>query len=144
MGQSIKKYVKDDVTIVWQPDKCIHSKLCWTGLREVFNPRARPWVNIEGADKERILEQVAKCPSGALSYIFNSENSMEQESSEKQGISVEAIKNGPLMVYGDLRVKDKDGNEVNKTKATAFCRCGASSNKPYCDGSHRKVGFSDE
>jgi CDGSH-type Zn-finger protein len=48
------------------------------------------------------------------------------------------------MVYGKLTVKDSKGNETTKNKVTAFCRCGASSNKPFCDGTHIKVGFRDE
>ena len=54
---------------------------------------------------------------------------------------VEAMSNGFLLVYGNLTVKDKEGNETKKNKVTAFCRCGASGNKPYCDGSHVKIGF---
>ena len=54
---------------------------------------------------------------------------------------VEVLENGPLLVYGTLKVTDKDGNSENKSKTTAFCRCGASGNKPYCDGSHISAGF---
>lgn len=61
-------YSNDEVTVVWRPDVCIHSKLCWTHLRNVFDPFKRPWVNIEGDTTERIIEQVRRCPSGALSY----------------------------------------------------------------------------
>ena len=51
------------------------------------------------------------------------------------------MKNGPLLVYGTLNVIDKDGNAETNNKTTAFCRCGASNNKPYCDGSHVKAKF---
>jgi CDGSH-type Zn-finger protein len=54
---------------------------------------------------------------------------------------VEVSPNGPLLVYGNITVKDAAGNETHKNKVTAFCRCGASSNKPYCDGTHRKIAF---
>ncbi len=54
---------------------------------------------------------------------------------------VEATPNGPLMVYGNIRVNDSEGNETVKHKVTAFCRCGQSQNKPYCDGTHKKVDF---
>jgi CDGSH-type Zn-finger protein len=47
------------------------------------------------------------------------------------------------LIYGTLKVKDKDGKEELKSQTTAFCRCGASKTKPYCDGSHRKIGFED-
>lgn len=67
----IKEYSNGQVTIVWKPDVCAHSKKCWTGLIEVFDPRKRPWINADGADTEQIIEQVNKCPSGALTYYIN-------------------------------------------------------------------------
>ena len=51
--------------------------------------------------------------------------------------------NGPLRVHGSLEVTDKDGNIVIKEKGASFCRCGASSNQPFCDGQHKKIGFED-
>ncbi len=67
MSDTIKEYSNGEVTIVWKPEVCVHSKICWTQLAEVFNPRIRPWINMDGADTARIVEQVSKCPSGALS-----------------------------------------------------------------------------
>ncbi|TAE23378.1 MAG: hypothetical protein EAZ91_22190 [Cytophagales bacterium] len=134
-----KTYPNDEITVVWKPAMCVHSKICWTQLSEVFNPRERPWVNMDGADTARIMEQVDRCPSGALSYYRNNET---PQPADVTGESVvEVLPNGPLMVYGNLIVKDSAGNETPKHKVTAFCRCGASSNKPYCDGSHVRVGF---
>jgi CDGSH-type Zn-finger protein len=54
---------------------------------------------------------------------------------------VEVLAKGPLLVYGNVTVKDTAGNETKKANVTAFCRCGQSQNKPYCDGSHVKAGF---
>lgn len=45
------------------------------------------------------------------------------------------------MVKGDCLITDADGNQILKEKNTAFCRCGASTNKPFCDGTHRKIEF---
>ena len=73
MKEIIKKYTNGEVTVVWQPSKCIHSTMCFRGLHEVFDPAKQPWVNIQGADTKRIIEQVKKCPSGALSYFMNQE-----------------------------------------------------------------------
>lgn len=72
MADSITKhYSNGEITVVWKPDMCIHSKKCWTHLLEVFDPRKHPWINMEGADSERIIAQVKQCPSGALSYFVN-------------------------------------------------------------------------
>lgn len=134
-----KRYTNDEITVVWKPDVCIHSKLCWKGLIEVFNPQERPWINMQGAATEKIIEQVKNCPSGALSYFQNGE-SEESPNIEAESI-VEVMPNGPLLVYGNLKIKDPEGNETKKHKVTAFCRCGASENKPFCDGSHQKINF---
>jgi uncharacterized Fe-S cluster protein YjdI len=134
-----KTYTNGEITIVWKPNVCIHSKLCWTQLADVFNPRERPWIKIDGATTERIAEQIDRCPSKALSYFRNQEN-IQPENVQAESI-VEPMPNGPLLVYGNLKVKSPDGQETQKNKVTAFCRCGASSNKPYCDGSHVKIGF---
>jgi uncharacterized Fe-S cluster protein YjdI len=140
MKESTKQYTNGEITVVWQPEVCIHSTLCWKGLGDVFNPTKRPWINMDGAQTEAIIEQVKKCPSGALSYFKN--NEMEQASIEVTSETiVEVSANGPLLVYGNVVVKDAQGNEQKKNKVTAFCRCGASSNKPFCDGTHRKIGF---
>ena len=139
-----KKYSNGTITIVWKPGTCIHSTICWkgvTGLGQVFNPGMKPWIKMDGASTERIIEQVNKCPSGALSFYYND---AAASITEVQAESiVEAKENGPLLVYGNITVKHRSGSEEHKNKVTAFCRCGHSSNKPYCDGSHAKVGFKD-
>ncbi|WP_247232974.1 (4Fe-4S)-binding protein [Telluribacter sp. SYSU D00476] len=134
-----KKYSNDEVTVVWQPHKCIHSERCFTGLPAVFDRMKRPWISIEGADSEQIMAQIDKCPSGALSYYMNIP-SVEPAAIVNHTV-VEVLPKGPLLVYGNLKVKDAAGKEVERSKVTAFCRCGHSHNKPYCDGSHLKVDF---
>ncbi|HSU26907.1 MAG TPA: (4Fe-4S)-binding protein [Chitinophagaceae bacterium] len=69
--QKTFKYSNEDVTVVWKPELCKHSTLCWKGLIQVFNPQDKPWIKMDGASSERIIEQVKKCPSGALSYFLN-------------------------------------------------------------------------
>lgn len=69
-----KKYTNGEVTIVWKPNICIHSRVCWSkinGLPEVFNPMERPWIKPENSTTAKIVEQVKKCPSGALSFYYN-------------------------------------------------------------------------
>lgn len=71
MPVTTHKYSNGKVTVVWKPEMCIHSKICWKNFHEVFDPTARPWINIEGASTERIVDQVRQCPSGALTYLMN-------------------------------------------------------------------------
>jgi len=134
----IKKYSNNDITVVWKPTVCIHSKKCWKELIQVFNPQNRPWIQMEGASTDRIIKQVDACPSGALTYYNNNQEKMENMESETK---VTIMENGPLLVNGTIEITKPDGTIENKTKTTAFCRCGASANKPYCDGEHRKIDF---
>ena len=56
--------------------------------------------------------------------------------------TVKPIQDGPLMVKGDIEVVDAQGNPLPvKGEAAYLCRCGASANKPFCDGAHKRVGF---
>ncbi len=71
MSASEKRYTNGEITVIWKPGACILSAKCVMGLSEVFNVRARPWINLEGAGTERIVQQVNQCPSGALSYARN-------------------------------------------------------------------------
>jgi uncharacterized Fe-S cluster protein YjdI len=64
-----KHYSNDDITVVWQPDTCRHTGICFRGLPLVFDPRRRPWVQLEQSDTETIKAQVERCPSGALSWV---------------------------------------------------------------------------
>lgn len=139
MKDITKKYTNGEVTIVWKPNQCIHSTICFKGLGQVFDPRRRPWITPDQATTEQIVDQIKKCPSGALSYYMNSETA-EPAKVETETI-VETAPNGPLLVYGNVTIKDAAGNLTKKHNVTAFCRCGGSANKPFCDGSHKKIGF---
>lgn len=70
---SVKEYSNGEVTIVWKSDLCTHSTNCFKGLPEVFKPKERPWIHPEGATSNPIIEQVQKCPSGALTHYINQE-----------------------------------------------------------------------
>ncbi|MFT4016306.1 MAG: (4Fe-4S)-binding protein [Agriterribacter sp.] len=138
----IKKYSNGEITIVWQPSVCIHSTICWkqaTGLPGVFNPKIRPWINMEGGSSKQIEAQVKQCPSGALSFYYN--NKEQEDGNITTDTKIEVMPDGPLLVYGNIIIKDRSGNETRKSKVTALCRCGHSLNKPYCDGSHIKQSF---
>ena len=133
-----REYTNGEVTVVWEAKKCVHSGICFRGLPEVFRPRLRPWVKIDASNTDTIINQVKQCPSGALSYYLNDSPKKVTSTSDTK---VEVLNNGPLLVHGDLTVALKDGSTILKNKTTAFCRCGFSNTKPFCDGSHSKKGF---
>lgn len=69
MKDITKKYENGEITVVWRPSLCTHSANCVKGLPTVFNVSASPWIAVTGADTEAIVNQVNKCPSGALSIL---------------------------------------------------------------------------
>ncbi len=71
MKELTKHYNNGEVTIVWQNSLCTHSANCVKGLPQVFKPRESPWITPDASTTENIIEQVKKCPSGALSYFMN-------------------------------------------------------------------------
>ncbi|MDI1305579.1 MAG: (4Fe-4S)-binding protein [bacterium] len=66
-----KEYTNGEVTVVWQSGKCIHSGNCVRNNPDVFQPREKPWIKIDGSSTEKIIDTVKKCPSGALTYYEN-------------------------------------------------------------------------
>lgn len=135
-----KRYNNGEVTVIWKPSLCIHSGNCFRGLPEVFKPAERPWVTPEGSTTEKIVEQVKKCPSGALSFAYDQRQEEPKEESI-QRTEIEVRPGGPLRVKGVYTIRHKDGTTELCERDRSFCRCGLSKNKPFCDGSHREHEF---
>ncbi len=131
-------YGDDRIEVEWEPRLCIHTQSCIHRLPEVFRAEERPWVRIEAADADRIAEAVESCPTGALHYRRLDGGPREEPPAEQV---VVPRPDGPLFVRGRLRIEDADGNLIREDTRLALCRCGGSQNKPFCDGTHRKIGF---
>jgi uncharacterized Fe-S cluster protein YjdI/CDGSH-type Zn-finger protein len=136
-----RDYRSERLTVHWDSDLCIHSGHCVQALREVFDPKVRPWIQVENADDDEIAKAVEQCPSGALAYTWN--DAPDAPPLPEPTASVVVNENGPLELYGEIEVIDADGQTVRQAQHLFLCRCGNSRNKPYCDGSHRRVKFSD-
>jgi uncharacterized Fe-S cluster protein YjdI len=147
MDKSDRKYTNGEITVFWQPKKCIHATTCYRELIDVFNPRKRPWVNMDGASTEEIIRVVKLCPTQALSYEYNkdieTENKEQVHENTAPEIETEAriMEDGPLVLKGNFRLIDTNGHELRHMKMTSLCRCGASNDLPFCDGTHRKIGY---
>lgn len=135
-----KKYTKENLTVVWQPELCIHSRECFKGLPHVFNPGNRPWVNMDSESVDRIKNQVDRCPSGALSYVVDHEEATPDNTLVSTPI-IDISENGPILISGPAKIKYKGNQELRESKTIALCRCGGSSKKPFCDGTHKQEGF---
>ena len=104
----------------------------------MFDPQARPWVDVDAAEPDAIAATVLTCPTGAL-HFRRLDGGVQEEA--PQQTTVEPRPNGPLFLRGRIRIVDPEGNLVREDTRVALCRCGASGNKPFCDGSHRRIGF---
>lgn len=136
----VKEYSNGELTVVWKPRLCMHSEICVKMLPKVYNPDEKPWVKPNEANTSELIDQINNCPSQALSFYMNKDSEVPKENATPE-IIVEPLKDGPLLVHGTLNIKDEAGLLFYKEHKTAFCRCGASSNKPYCDGQHISINF---
>ena len=118
---------------------CAHSARCTDNLAAVFKYGSEPWIDPDGAGVEAIIDAVNKCPSGALSYAVNDVEAPPQQ--RAPGITV--TKDGPYAVVGSIPLAGQGSDAIAATAIYTLCRCGASKNKPFCDGSHWAVKFSD-
>jgi uncharacterized Fe-S cluster protein YjdI len=152
MYKGNRKYTNGEITVYWKPDKCVHATTCYRELINVFNPRKRPWVNMQGASTGEIIRVVRLCPTDALTFKYNSEISEEEKASAKQPgnpadtsaepvSEVRVMKDGPLVFKGKFNFVDADSCETEKKGVFSVCRCGASNSMPFCDGMHRKTGY---
>lgn len=69
----MKEYSNGEITIRWEPQKCIHAGICVKTLPKVYKPNDKPWIEPSNAKSAELVHQIDNCPSGALSYIFNND-----------------------------------------------------------------------
>ncbi|HEX9392642.1 MAG TPA: CDGSH iron-sulfur domain-containing protein [Usitatibacteraceae bacterium] len=134
MAGKIDEYRSEKIVIKFEGDKCIHSRNCVLGNPHVFVPNAPgAWIQPDAASVEEVVQLAQACPSGAISYQRNDGGA--QEAAPKVN-ALRIRENGPLAVTAELYIE----GEALRFRAT-LCRCGASSAKPFCDGSHKVVKF---
>ncbi|UCE31950.1 MAG: CDGSH iron-sulfur domain-containing protein [Burkholderiales bacterium] len=119
---------------------CAHAGVCTGNLPSVWRMGEEPWIDPDAAEVQAIVEVIERCPSGALSYTIEGR---AQEGSVGEA-TILVSKNGPYCVSGPVELADVDWAEGASRKRFTLCRCGASQNKPFCDGSHWDAGFVDD
>jgi uncharacterized Fe-S cluster protein YjdI len=160
-----RRYRNNDITVYWKPDACVHASYCYRELIEVFDPGRRPWVDLNGAPTDRIIEVVNMCPTEALTWKWNDEEKnreispdqtnhvifrrpelLAEEEKAVQGnpVSVKIMMDGPIVIKGDFTFQYSGNKKEMKEGIISLCRCGASNHLPFCDGAHRKIGFEDK
>lgn len=122
-------------SIHFEAARCIHSRHCVLDRPDVFVPNVEgEWIHPERASGEEIAALAANCPSGAITCT---RHDGKPDEAAPPVNTLRIRENGPLAVHADLSLPDGE----RRLRAT-LCRCGASKQKPYCDGSHAAAGFS--
>ena len=133
----MKEYATDEIVVEWEPRLCSHSRNCVRSLPQVFDDSRRPWIKVDAATADEVEDAVARCPSGAL----RTRRVGAPAANRQQPLELFASENGPLLLSGGVRILDAEGAVLYEGEKAALCRCGGSGNKPFCDGTHEKIGF---
>jgi CDGSH-type Zn-finger protein/uncharacterized Fe-S cluster protein YjdI len=130
----IEQVEGEKLTIIYEGKRCIHARFCVTGAPTVFLANVKgPWIYPDTMDAERLVDIAHACPSGAIRYQRRDGRPDESAPPVNLAATREA---GPYAFRGDLRL-----NGTFAGYRATLCRCGASKNKPFCDGSHHDAGF---
>ena len=145
---SVKEFSNGEITVYWKAELCIHSANCLIGLPGVFNSKKKPWINVHASNSKDIMKVVDTCPSRALTYLkstkFVTSKPRAAAKMKSKFARVHLLKNGPALITGNFIVRDAQKKKIQiDNEVVAICRCGASKKKPFCDGSHQTVGFTD-
>jgi len=133
-------YTGNDVEITYDVERCIHAAECANGLPGVFNPDRKPWVDPDGATVDEVAEVIRRCPTGSLKYR-RLDGGAAEKATGTPGVAVE--EDGPLYMKGNLEIHVPNADQPLVETRAAFCRCGASKAKPFCDNAHEEAEFRD-
>lgn len=133
-------YTGAKITVHFNKLQCSASEECARGLPKVFRHGRTPWIEPDHAETAELVEVIRRCPSGALRYTLRGE--VGPQHAEPPSIRIR--RNGPYEVKGNVPLRTPFWCHSASRKIYALCRCGASKNKPFCDGSHWRVKFKDE
>ena len=157
-----RKYSNEEITVYWKPVACIHASYCYRELIEVFDPSRRPWVDMKAASTDKIIETVNMCPTEALTWKWNDDEKnknisadqlnhvifrrpelLQQGNStvEENPVSVKIMIDGPIVIKGNFTLAYSGYKKDINEGLVSICRCGSSDHQPFCDGQHRKNGF---
>jgi len=134
-----ESYAGRRITIHDNRQLCSHAGFCTDRLASVFRMGKEPWIDPDGAAVQEIVATIRKCPSGALSY---STDGVEHRDQEREA-AVTVTDHGPYAVTGGVELLGVAFGQDASREHYTLCRCGASKNKPFCDGSHWQVKFRD-
>ena len=138
--KTIFQYQGTKATVSWNGRLCIHIAECGRAKGDLFVGGRDPWCQPDLVADEEVADVVRRCPTGALTVDFADGSGAEQPDPVN---TVNVAYNGPLFVRGHLAIEGVPADTPGTGYRAALCRCGKSRNKPFCDNSHEKEGFSD-
>lgn len=137
---SISRYAGKKVDVSWDGRLCIHMGECVRAKGDLFVAGRQPWCQPDLVSARETRDVVERCPSGAL--VYDTKGGRRNESAAKKN-TVTVSADGPLYLRGKLDIDGAPEDMPGVAFRAALCRCGHSANKPFCDGSHDKVHFTD-
>ncbi len=157
-----RDYEGDGIVVHWDSRLCMHSARCFGALPHVFRPSEQPWIRLDADGADAIAAAIDLCPSGALRYTRTDprtdphpapagqleENPAmtadpAQEPATPAPAQLTVYPDGPNVLVGRVEIRNGAGELIKAVDRVALCRCGHSENKPFCDSSHKRLGFSD-
>lgn len=139
LSKTRKEYQLGDLAVSFDSALCIHSGRCLQGAPGVFNLKQRPWIQLDKDSEDHVVDTVNRCPSGALQWRTTDAHRADPVPGEAPLILVS--ENGPLYIRGSIELDGGDGEVLIESPRLALCRCGQSSNKPFCDNTHRETAW---
>ncbi len=136
----VDSYIGKEIIIHDNRGVCAHAHFCIDNSPAVFDVKKKPWIDPDAADPEETARTIRMCPSGALSYT--KDGVTYQDQNRKPAVTI--FPNGPLCIVGDIKLNDPTGATPESREHYTLCRCGASRNKPFCDGRHWRTRFRDD
>ena len=140
LANKCDEYAGQHITIHDNRSICAHAGVCTDNLASVFRMKQEPWIDPDAAGIDEIIAVIKKCPSGALSFTMENIDGPAPDPESAIFISP----NGPYVVSGCPDLVNTNWREGASKQQYTLCRCGASKNKPYCDGSHWSIEFTDD
>ena len=140
MSKKVYEFEGENIDAVWDGRLCIHVGECTRAKGALFKSGRTPWGEPDRAEPDQVAEVVRRCPTGALTYR-RKDGGAEESAPETNTVVIS--NNGPLYVSGDLKIDGIADDMPGVRYRVALCRCGDSSNKPFCDNTHEQKGFKD-
>ena len=134
-----KDYFGKELTVHDNRGICAHAAHCTDTLKTVFKYGQEPWIDPNGDTVDKIVATVQQCPSGALSYSIEGVEHRDREGDP----TILIAPNGPYSIKGGAQLDDVEWGAGASHEHFDLCRCGQSTNKPFCSGAHWNHHFDE-